>query len=80
MGGILFVAPAVFMVLWDVGPGHWVISIQDSMFGKHVVGASIVILTTLEIMSAALLVALVGVLVRFLAGRPLGELFRKRPR
>src|SRR5262245_10921125 len=77
---ILFGVPAVIMVELEIGPGRWIIEVQDRLLGYHLMVTSVVLVMFLELMCVLIPLFLLGVTVRVITGRTLVELFQKSRR
>lgn len=70
----LLAGPPLILVLFNIGPGRWINSAQDSVIGGHSVSLSFLAVLLLEV----ILIGVLGLVVRGLTGRTLVELFTKK--
>ena len=71
---VLLAAPPLVLVLCNIGPGRRMNSAQDAIFGAH----SIEISVLAALLSEFVLIGTLAVVVRWITGRTLVELFTKR--
>ncbi len=71
---LAFVVPAYVMVERQIGPGRWIIEMQDRFLGGHYNGKSMLLLTMAEIIC----LGIVGIVVRRITGRTLVDILTKR--
>jgi len=75
----LFGVPAVAMVELQLGPGRWVVELQERLLGgDYFPVSSVVILMGLELACVLLPLLIVALGVRFATGRTLLEVIRSR--
>lgn len=70
----LLAGPPVVLVIYSVGPGRWINAVQDSVIGGHSLELSVLAVLGLEF----LLLGVVAILVRWITGKTLVELFTKK--
>lgn len=71
---ILLAGPPLALVIFNIGPGRWVNTVQDSVIGGHSPDLSFLAVLLLEF----ILIGIVGLAVRWLTGRTLVELFTNK--
>lgn len=71
---LAFVVPAYVMVERQIGPGRWIIEMQDRFLGGHYTGKSMLLLTITEIIC----LGIVGIVVRRITGRTLVDILTKK--
>ena len=77
ISAVVFGAPAITMIELQIGPGRWMIELQDRFLGGHFIVSSMVILMLFEMFSIGIPLAMVALLVRKLTGKTLLALLRK---
>jgi hypothetical protein len=71
---ILLAAPPLVLVIFNIGPGRWINTAQDSVIGGHSLSLGFLAVLLMEF----ILIGVVGLTVRWITGRTLVELFRKK--
>jgi len=75
-GGLLLGGPAMAMVEFQIGPGRWIVAVQDRFLGFHFVVSSMAILMLGELLAIGAIVVPLAVLVRKVTGKTIAEWLR----
>jgi hypothetical protein len=74
VAAILLAAPPLVLVIGNIGPGRWINAAQDAVIGGHSLSLSFLGVLLMEF----ILIGIVAIVVRWLTGRTIVQLFTKK--
>jgi len=77
VGAAILGGPAIAMVELQLGPGRWIVALEDNLFGYHFPVTSAAILMLVEIVLIGAIILPLALAVRWVTGKTLVELLRR---